>query len=111
MAFWRLPRSTSSRSPLRSPAQPAAHSMSSPLYCDRSGLSLAERTRHFDVLGPVLVPKRQAVHELVDGYEFQFPADKDTYEQLAEFIEVERRCCPFFDISLPCWREPPPVAR
>jgi hypothetical protein len=79
---------------------PAARSAQSSFYCDKDALTPAERTRHFDVLGPALVSKRQAVHELADGYEFQFPADKKTYQQLAEFIEAERLCCPFFDISL-----------
>jgi len=79
---------------------PAARSAQSPFYCDKNALTPAERTRHFDVLGPALVAKRRAVHELADGYEFQFSADKDTYQQLAEFIEGERLCCPFFDISL-----------
>src|SRR5579864_392484 len=69
-------------------------------YCDKNALTPVERTRHFEVLEPALVSKRQAVHELADGYEFQFPADKQTYQQLAEFIEGERLCCPFFDISL-----------
>ena len=78
----------------------AARSAQSPFYCDKNALTPAERTRHFDVLGPALVAKRRAVHELADGYEFQFSADKDTYQQLAEFIEGERLCCPFFDISL-----------
>lgn len=78
----------------------AAGSTQSPFYCDRGALSPAERTRHFDVLGPALVAKRQAVRELPDGYEFQFASDKQTFQDLAEFVEAERRCCPFFDIAL-----------
>jgi hypothetical protein len=56
--------------------------------------------RHFAVLGPALLAKRRAVHELADGYEFEFPSDRQTYRELAEFIEAERLCCPFLDISL-----------
>ena len=80
---------------------PAAHTgQQSPFYCDTGALSPAERTRHFDVLGPALVARRQAVRELPDGYEIQFASDKQTFQDLAEYVEVERRCCPFFDITL-----------
>ena len=79
---------------------PAAHAEQSPFYCDKGALSPAERTRHFDVLGPALVAKRQAVRELPNGYEIQFASDRQTFQDLAEFVEAERRCCPFFDITL-----------
>jgi hypothetical protein len=79
---------------------PAAHTAQSPFYCDKGALTPAERTRHFDELGPALVARRQAVRELSDGYEIQFPSDRQTFQDLAEFVEAERRCCPFFDITL-----------
>ena len=82
-------------------AQPAAaRAAQSPFYCDKGALSPAERTRHFDVLGPALVAKRQGVRELPDGYEIQFASDTQTFQDLAEFVEAERRCCPFFEITL-----------
>ena len=52
------------------------------------------------MLGPTLVAKRKAVRELPDGYEIEFASDRETYEQLAEYVERERVCCPFFDITL-----------
>ena len=78
----------------------AARSAESPFYCDRAALSPAERTRHFDVLGPALIARRQAVRELAEGYEIRFASDKQTFQDLVEFVEAERRCCPFFDITL-----------
>jgi hypothetical protein len=82
-------------------AQPStARAAQSPFYCDKGALSPAERTRHFDVLGPALVARREAVRELPDGYEIQFASDRQTFQDLAEFVEAERRCCPFFDITL-----------
>ena len=71
-----------------------------PFYCDQSALTPEERKRHFAVLGPALVAKRTAVRELPDGYEIQFPSDAQTYQQAAEWVDGERRCCPFFEISL-----------
>jgi hypothetical protein len=80
---------------------PAAHgAQQSPFYCDKGALSPVERTRHFDVLGPSLVARRQKVRELPDGYEIQFASDRQTFLDLVEFVEAERRCCPFFDITL-----------
>lgn len=83
-------------------SEPAAptNGRESPFYCDRGALSPAERTRHFDVLGPTLRDKRREVRELPDGYEFRFAADAQTYRELSEWIEGERRCCPFMDLGL-----------
>jgi hypothetical protein len=61
---------------------PAERPTQSPFYCDREALSPAERTRHFDVLEPALIAKRQAVRELPDGYEIQFASDKQTFQDL-----------------------------
>jgi len=82
------------------PASRQAEKKQSPFACDRLALSPAERTRHFDELGPALVKLKTGVRELPDGYEFKFPSDKKTFAMLSEFIEQERRCCPFFDITL-----------
>jgi peroxiredoxin len=72
----------------------------SPFFCDQGALTPAVRKRHFDVLGPALIAKRMSVRELPDGYEFQLPSDATTYKEAAEYIDGERLCCPFFDISL-----------
>jgi hypothetical protein len=81
-----------------SAAVPAAKQ--SPFYCDQGALTPTVRKRHFEVLGPRLIAKRMSVRELPDGYEFQLPSDAATYKEAAEFIDAERLCCPFFDISL-----------
>ena len=78
----------------------AAVAKQSPFYCDTAALDPPRRTRHFDVLGPELVAKREAVRELRDGYEFDFPSDPETFRQLVEWVDGERECCPFFDISV-----------
>ena len=72
----------------------------SPVYCDVAALAPAERTRHFKVLGPALAAKRSAVRALTEGYEFEFPADAQTYQQLVDWIGGERACCPFLDIDV-----------
>ncbi len=74
--------------------------MATAFVCNIYALTPAERTRHFDVLGPALRDARTAVRELPDGYEFTFPGDPKTVAMLTEWAVQERLCCPFFDIAL-----------
>lgn len=83
------------------PAQTAVRAdHESPFACDRLALNPKERTRHFDELGPMLLRLRTDVHELADGYAFDFPSDAKTFALVSEWVEQERRCCPFFDIAI-----------
>jgi hypothetical protein len=78
----------------------AKQEQQSPFFCDVAALSPAARTQHFKVLGPALREKRRAIRALADGYEFEFSSDAQTYQQLVEWVDGERACCPFFDIQL-----------
>jgi hypothetical protein len=40
------------------------------------------------------------IEELPDGYAFSWPAEAGTILNAAEFISLERLCCPFFDFAL-----------
>jgi hypothetical protein len=64
-----------------------------------SALSPEQRVRH-QGLGKQLRAALTAVHELPDGYEFEFPFNAATYETLTELTPLEHACCPFFDISI-----------
>jgi hypothetical protein len=77
--------------------------------CNRLALTAAERKRHFDELGPKLRSLRKGVRELPNGYEFEFPADPNTVQLVAEWAAGERDCCPFFDIDLHLEREGGPL--
>ncbi|HEX5227776.1 MAG TPA: hypothetical protein VFW44_08705 [Bryobacteraceae bacterium] len=77
----------------------------SPFACDRAALSAQARKRHFDELSPALRARHTAIRELRDGFEFQFPHDTTTYQLVAEWVESERLCCPFFDIDVHIERE------
>ena len=77
----------------------------SPFACDRSALKPEQRKRHFDELGPKLRTLVREVRELSDGYEFQFPGDRATFQLIAEWTAGEHLCCPFFDIDLRLDRE------
>ena len=81
----------------------------SPFACDALALSPEARKRHFDELGPGLLKLKKSTRELPDGYEFEFPADKGTYQLLTEWAFQERLCCPFLDIDLRFDREGGPL--
>lgn len=72
----------------------------SPFACDTLALDPVARKRHFDVLGPELVAKRLAVRELSNGYEFTWASNPATFKDVAEWIDGEKACCPFFNFSL-----------
>jgi len=72
-------------------------------------LTAEQRKRHFGELGPMLRSMKKSVRELPDGYEFEFPADANTYALVTEWSIQERTCCPFFDIDIRLDREGGPL--
>jgi hypothetical protein len=82
-----------------------------PFVCDMAALSGEQRARHHE-LAVILQASLAAIHELPDGYDFEFPWNPDTYNALAEITPLEHACCPFFDIGIRiesesnklCWR-------
>ena len=81
----------------------------SPFACNAFALSPELRKRHFEELGPALLKLKKSTHELPDGYEFEFPADNETYQLLTEWAFQERLCCPFLVIDLRFDREGGPL--
>jgi hypothetical protein len=64
-----------------------------------TALSSEQRLRHQE-LGNRLRSALIAVHELPDGYEFEFPLNNAAYTALTEITFMEHACCPFFNISI-----------
>lgn len=85
-------------------AEPAVKA-ESPFACAPAALSPAERTRHFDELGPKLRSLRKSVRELSDGYAFEYAGDPATFRLVTEWAAGERVCCPFLDIDIRSERE------
>jgi hypothetical protein len=81
----------------------------SPLACNALALSPEARKRHFEEVGPALLKLKKSTRELPDGYEFEFPADKTTWQLLSEWVIEERLCCPFLDIDVRFTREGGPL--
>lgn len=51
----------------------------------------------------------EEIRELPDGFAFQLPADSDTLLKTAEFVSLERLCCPFLGFTLEVSPEGGPV--
>jgi hypothetical protein len=83
----------------------AALSTESPFACNRAALTVQARKRHFDELSPALRTRKKSIHELHDGFEFEFPPDTATFQLVSEWVVGERLCCPFFDIDMHVERE------
>jgi len=76
----------------------------SPFACDLTTLTHAERV-HKGEISTTLAGRRLGVRELPDGYEFSFPGDRSTFQLVADWVDTERLCCPFFDFDLRADRE------
>jgi hypothetical protein len=68
-------------------------------YCDSKALSAKERTRHKELTEKLLTARNAAI-EMGNGYEFQYSPDKVTIAEVAEWVVVESKCCPFFDFHI-----------
>jgi len=69
------------------------------LACDLSALDPPRRARRA-VLARELHGLRVGIDELPDGYAFRYAADNSTLIKIAEFVSMERLCCPFFEFTI-----------
>jgi hypothetical protein len=80
-------------------AQQAARTTASRLTCNINGIPPQERARY----GRLVEELRHAIEErreLPDGYAFQINSGQIGTGKLVEWVELERRCCPFFGFEV-----------
>ncbi len=80
-------------------AQQAATTTASGLTCNINGIPPQERERY----GRLVEALRHAIEErreLPDGYAFQIDTRRIDTSQLVAWIELERKCCPFFGFEV-----------
>jgi hypothetical protein len=65
--------------------------------CNMKALSAAERARYQEVT-KALLEAAQEKRELSNGYGFRLPAA--SLMSAAEWVSLERRCCPFFTFEI-----------
>jgi hypothetical protein len=63
-------------------------------------LSEREAAIRADEIGRELFSQVETVEELADGYAYRFPAAEPWAEKLIDFVNFERRCCPFATYEL-----------
>lgn len=77
----------------------ASLSMPLPLACNLAALDATERKAH-GVVTEQLFATIVEVCELADGYAFGCRQDETLWMKAAQFVDRERRCCPFFTFGL-----------
>jgi hypothetical protein len=73
--------------------------MASALTCYINGIPPQERKRY----GQLVEALRHAIQEkreLPDGFAFRMDTKHMSTDQLTEWIELERQCCPFFEFEI-----------
>lgn len=65
--------------------------------CNVNGLTSGERARHQE-LSQTLLSAVQQKSELRDGYAFRLPSS--ALLTAAEWVSLERKCCPFFTFEI-----------
>jgi hypothetical protein len=73
--------------------------VSEPLACRRDALDFGERERHAQLFRE-LAAWVGDVEEIANGLAIRFPAKPYVFLRLAEWIELERACCPFLEFGL-----------
>lgn len=71
----------------------------SPLACDMSAIEPARREQHI-ATGREVFSAVTEILELPDGYAFRLPGETQTLLNAAEFISLEKLCCPFLGLAL-----------
>lgn len=71
----------------------------SPFACVMDAIEPSKRQQHL-AAAKHLFGSVEEIRELPDGYAFHLPNESDVLLKVAEFISLERLCCPFFGFSL-----------
>ena len=80
----------------------------SPLACDMTALPVEQRPVHLTA-SRELFSQIQETRDLSDGYQFRFDNDSDVIRRLAEFVALEKLCCPFLSFAIQVEAENGPV--
>lgn len=70
-----------------------------PIACVPSAMTTEQRETYQQLLEE-MSKCRQEISELPNGYTVCFPAESSMIMKLAEFISLERLCCPFLSFEL-----------
>jgi CHASE1-domain containing sensor protein len=69
------------------------------LACNLNALTSEQRQERAE-LAKLIQAQTQELQELSNGYAFRLPSSSTLFLELAEFVHLERHCCPFFKFEL-----------
>jgi hypothetical protein len=73
-------------------------------FCDLAAMNGEQRARYRNVTQQMRAAT-PVIEELSDGYALRFGVDSSLCLIVAEFMTLERLCCPFLDLTLEIARE------
>jgi hypothetical protein len=71
----------------------------SPFACDMNAIEPGRRQKHLETID-ALFRAVISIRELPNGYAFRLSNESDVLLRAAEFVSLERLCCPFFGFAL-----------
>ena len=80
----------------------------SPLACDMTAIPAEQRPVHL-VQSRELFSQIEETRELSNGYEFRFADEPNLLKRLANFVSLEKLCCPFLNFAIEIEAESGPV--
>src|SRR5215208_6922902 len=80
----------------------------SPLACDMTAILAEQRPVHL-AKSRELFLHIEETRELLNGYEFRFADELNVLERLADFVSLEKLCCPFLNFVIEVEQESGPV--
>src|SRR4030095_10300648 len=79
-----------------------------PLACDMTAIAPEQRPHHL-ATSRELFARIEEARELSNGYQFRVPDSPWLLPQLAEFVSLEKLCCPFLNFAIEVEAEGGPV--
>lgn len=77
-------------------------------FCDLAAMNAEQRARYRQVTQQMRAAT-PVIEELSNGYTLHFSVDSSLCLIVAEFMTLERLCCPFLDLTLELVREGGPM--
>ena len=78
------------------------------LACDKTAIAAEQRPAHL-ATSRELFARIEEVRELEGGYEFRLADGPDLLTKIAEFVSLEKLCCPFLRFAIEVEPEGGPV--
>ena len=70
-----------------------------PIACNLKALTAADR-KHLEEIGGRVIAAINNSRELTDGYAFRVDPAKASLKDVADWLDVWRRCCPFYEFEI-----------